>query len=95
MQHEQVSLDQGTPLLRTDGLVLISNTVKGPRHVMYPFRTCYSGSDLFSGSPLPGRGVFASRPIPAGTVIDVSPVLVFSDDETNNHISKTCLDHYT
>jgi hypothetical protein len=42
MQHEQVSLDQGTPLLRTDGLVLISNTVKGPRHVMYPFRTCYS-----------------------------------------------------
>jgi hypothetical protein len=42
MQHEQVSLDQGTPLLRTDGLVLISNTVKGPRHAMYPFRTCYS-----------------------------------------------------
>ena len=93
MQHEQVSLDQGTPLLRTDGLVLVSNTVKGLCHVMYPLH--FSSVLTFPWFTVPGRGVFASRPIPAGTVIDVSPVLVFSDNEVISHISKTCLDHYT
>jgi hypothetical protein len=53
MQHEQVSLDQGTPLLRTDGLVLISNTAKGLRHVMYPLPLVLD-SDLFRGSPFQG-----------------------------------------
>jgi len=70
MQIEPVLLEQGTPLPRTPGLILIANTPKG-------------------------RGIFASQFIPAKTVIDVCPVLIFSDDETTNHISKTCLDHYT
>jgi hypothetical protein len=44
---------------------------------------------------LPGRGVFASRLIPAGTVIDISPVLVFPNQEVDEHASHTMLQHYT
>ncbi|EME83832.1 uncharacterized protein MYCFIDRAFT_195052 [Pseudocercospora fijiensis CIRAD86] len=42
-----------------------------------------------------GRGVFASAPIPAGTIIDVSPVLILSIEENLNHIEHTSLYHYT
>ncbi|KAI1617582.1 hypothetical protein EDD36DRAFT_459266 [Exophiala viscosa] len=62
--------DGDQPLLRTNGLVLISNTPKG-------------------------RGVFATQDIPGGTVIEVSPVLLFSEDEVEKHAQHTCLQHYT
>jgi hypothetical protein len=42
-----------------------------------------------------GRGVFASSVIAAGTVIDISPVLVFPNREVDQHASKTILQHYT
>ncbi|KAG0264339.1 hypothetical protein DFQ27_001281 [Actinomortierella ambigua] len=45
--------------------------------------------------PKKGRGVFASVLIPARTVIDVSPVLLFPTDEYNAHGRYTQLDHYT
>ncbi|PWN19843.1 hypothetical protein BCV69DRAFT_35809 [Microstroma glucosiphilum] len=42
-----------------------------------------------------GRGVYASRPLPAGTVVEISPVLIFGKDEWEQHGSRTILDCYT
>ncbi|KAF7905048.1 uncharacterized protein EAF01_005569 [Botrytis porri] len=42
-----------------------------------------------------GRGVFASRDIPARSVLEVCPVLVLDPSENENHIKKTELYHYT
>ncbi|RDB17880.1 SET domain-containing protein 7 [Hypsizygus marmoreus] len=42
-----------------------------------------------------GRGVYASKPIPRQTVIDISPVLIFAKDEYHEHGRFTTLDHYT
>ncbi|KAL2401088.1 hypothetical protein ABEF95_010256 [Exophiala dermatitidis] len=42
-----------------------------------------------------GRGVFATQDIPSGTVIEVSPVLIFSEEEVENHTQYTRLQHYT
>ena len=42
-----------------------------------------------------GRGVFATNSIPAGTIIDVCPVLVLRIDENKEHVEKTSLYHYT
>ncbi|KAL4073156.1 hypothetical protein V8B97DRAFT_1869217 [Scleroderma yunnanense] len=42
-----------------------------------------------------GRGVFASRVIPAQTIIETSPVLLFTRDEYEAHGKHTLLDHYT
>ncbi|KIX10223.1 uncharacterized protein Z518_01304 [Rhinocladiella mackenziei CBS 650.93] len=42
-----------------------------------------------------GRGVFAIQNIPTGTVVEVSPVLIFSEDEVAKHTQHTCLQHYT
>ncbi|KAI8934237.1 hypothetical protein NX059_008983 [Plenodomus lindquistii] len=42
-----------------------------------------------------GRGVFASAPIPAGTIIDICPVLLLGVEENTSHIEKSSLYHYT
>ncbi|KAF2256646.1 SET domain-containing protein [Trematosphaeria pertusa] len=42
-----------------------------------------------------GRGVFATRDIPAKTVIDVCPVLVLGIEENKKHLEHTSLYHYT
>ena len=42
-----------------------------------------------------GRGVFTSRPISVGTIIETSPVLVLDPKENSDHIEKTGLYHYT
>ncbi|CDO70863.1 hypothetical protein BN946_scf184801.g56 [Trametes cinnabarina] len=42
-----------------------------------------------------GRGVYACREIPAQTLIEVSPVLLFSATEYEEHGCHTVLDHYT
>ncbi|KAF2166958.1 hypothetical protein M409DRAFT_23004 [Zasmidium cellare ATCC 36951] len=42
-----------------------------------------------------GRGVFATTPIPSGTTIDISPVLLLTPQENTTHIEKTSLYHYT
>ncbi|ESK95040.1 histone lysine methyltransferase set7 [Moniliophthora roreri MCA 2997] len=42
-----------------------------------------------------GRGVYASRPIPKSTIIEISPVLFFSKEEYEEHGKYTVLDHYT
>lgn len=42
-----------------------------------------------------GRGVFASSSILKGTVVEVSPVLIFTKVEVEKHTSQTCLEHYT
>jgi len=59
----------------------------------YPLRRA-SGLVLLSNTPK-GRGVFASQDIAKGSVIDVSPVLVFSHEENSTHIQQTVLQHYT
>ncbi|KAI0366606.1 hypothetical protein BV20DRAFT_1055452 [Pilatotrama ljubarskyi] len=42
-----------------------------------------------------GRGVYACREIPPQTLIEVSPVLLFSAEEYDAHGKHTVLDHYT
>lgn len=42
-----------------------------------------------------GRGVFASRDIPARTVLEVSPVLVLDPVENEEHVRHTDLYNYT
>ncbi|KAA1469766.1 hypothetical protein DENSPDRAFT_816959, partial [Dentipellis sp. KUC8613] len=42
-----------------------------------------------------GRAVFASRRIPAQTVVEISPVLLFSAAEYEQHGKYTVLDHFT
>ncbi|TFK81833.1 hypothetical protein K466DRAFT_666881 [Polyporus arcularius HHB13444] len=42
-----------------------------------------------------GRGVYATREIPAQTLIEVSPVLLFTAKEYEEHGKHTVLDHYT
>ncbi|KAG8874441.1 hypothetical protein FRB97_005908 [Tulasnella sp. 331] len=41
-----------------------------------------------------GRGVFATRPISAGTVMDIAPVLFFGRDEYVNYAKHTIVDDY-
>lgn len=50
---------------------------------------------ILSSHPSRGRGVYASKPLRAGTVVEISPVLLFSKEEWENHGSKTILDCYT
>jgi len=49
---------------------------------------------LISDTPK-GRGVFASAPIPAGTVVETCPVLVLDRQQNVEHVEKTELYHYT
>ena len=42
-----------------------------------------------------GRSLFASKPIPSNTVIEISPVLLFSSQEYSQHGKYTILDSYT
>ncbi|KAF2196738.1 protein methyltransferase [Delitschia confertaspora ATCC 74209] len=58
-----------------------------------PLRRC---ADLVIITDTPkGRGVFASKSIPARTILDICPVLVLGIEENENHIKKTSLYHYT
>ena len=43
----------------------------------------------------PGRGVFATKDIPAKTILDICPVLVLGIEENKQHIEHTSLYHYT
>ncbi|KAF2809532.1 SET domain-containing protein [Mytilinidion resinicola] len=49
---------------------------------------------ILSNTPK-GRGVFATKDIPARAVIDVCPVLVLGVEENEEHIRHTSLYHYT
>ncbi|GAB1741308.1 hypothetical protein NU219Hw_g6547t1 [Hortaea werneckii] len=42
-----------------------------------------------------GRGVFAGRDIPSGSIIDICPVLMLDPVENVEHVEKTVLYHYT
>ncbi|KAF2441627.1 SET domain-containing protein [Karstenula rhodostoma CBS 690.94] len=42
-----------------------------------------------------GRGIFATKLIPAKTVLDTCPVLILGIEENKNHIEHTSLYHYT
>ncbi|KAI0826727.1 hypothetical protein BC628DRAFT_1435627 [Trametes gibbosa] len=46
-------------------------------------------------APGKGRGVYASRHIPMQSLIEISPVLLFSRGEYEEHGRHTLLDHYT
>ncbi|KAG9033799.1 hypothetical protein FRB95_014220 [Tulasnella sp. JGI-2019a] len=41
-----------------------------------------------------GRGVYATHPISAGTVIDIAPVLLFGPEEYESHAKHTVIDDY-
>ncbi|KAF8474928.1 hypothetical protein BDZ91DRAFT_674929 [Kalaharituber pfeilii] len=42
-----------------------------------------------------GRGVYASCPISAGTVIDTAPVIVLTREDWEQHVQFTALAHYS
>lgn len=42
-----------------------------------------------------GRGVYASTSIPRGTLVEISPVLLFTRDEYTKYGQHTVLDSYT
>ncbi|KZO93583.1 hypothetical protein CALVIDRAFT_245031 [Calocera viscosa TUFC12733] len=42
-----------------------------------------------------GRGVYATYAIPQGTLVEISPVLLFTPDEWEDYGRHTVLDHYT
>lgn len=46
-------------------------------------------------SPKSGRGVYATRPIAAGTTVEISPILLFPGEEYEKHGQHTQLDSYT
>lgn len=50
---------------------------------------------VIKSSPESGRGVYASAAIAQSTVIEISPVLLFSRDEYLSHGKHTLLDSYT
>ncbi|ORY03938.1 hypothetical protein BCR34DRAFT_573085 [Clohesyomyces aquaticus] len=58
-----------------------------------PLQRC-PGLVVVSDTPK-GRGIFATKDIPAKTIIDVCPVLVLGLDENVKHIEHTSLYHYT
>ncbi|TEB39907.1 cytidine deaminase-like protein [Coprinellus micaceus] len=60
----------------------------GPKHLN-------SSGCIIKSVPGRGRGVYAERFIPRGTVIEISPVLLFQKDEYENYGKHTVLDHYT
>ncbi|KAK5127641.1 hypothetical protein LTR85_006982 [Meristemomyces frigidus] len=64
--------------------------VYGDRVALERFTSLY----LVSNTPK-GRGVFAGRDIPSGTIIDICAVLVLDPVENVEHIEKTSLYHYT
>lgn len=82
-------LDAGVvELKRAEGLTLILDTPKGS------FSSTYRLSLVLKWYFL-GRGVFAGRDIPAGTQLDVCPVLVLDPKENEEHVRKTDLYNYT
>jgi hypothetical protein len=62
---------------------------KGQRHLGY------ASPSLQSFILLEHVSCLASRPIPAQTLIEISPVLLFSVAEYDNHGKHTALHHYT
>lgn len=75
-------------LVRTEGLALILDTPKGTLTRTPP--TTHSENDRE-----PGRGVFAGRDIPGGTILEVCPVLILDPQENEEHVRKTDLYNYT
>ncbi|KAH9851569.1 hypothetical protein C2E23DRAFT_895739 [Lenzites betulinus] len=64
-----------------------------------PYQTApnhLNGSGLrIEYAPGKGRGVYACREIPSQTLVEVSPVLLFTSEEYEKHGRHTALDHYT
>lgn len=75
-------------LVRTEGLALVLDTPKGTR-TPNP-STAHSETDKEAG-----RGVFAGRDIPGGTILEVCPVLILDPQENEEHVRKTDLYNYT
>lgn len=95
--------DRDHQLTRAPGLVIISQTAKGNTGWLHTSSSlsCFSQfSSVNAARPVSdklsctGRGVFASQNIPKDTVVDISPVLIFDEDEVSAHTSKTRIAHY-
>lgn len=77
-------------LQRFAPLHLLSNTPKG----MAPCRSIRLTSFQAHVRTL-GRGVFAGRDVPSGSIIETCPVLILDPVENVEQIEKTSLYHYT
>ncbi|PWW75259.1 SET domain-containing protein [Tuber magnatum] len=42
-----------------------------------------------------GRGVFATRKIEAGTVVDTAPVIILNKEQFDNYVQHSLLQHYS
>lgn len=72
-------------LRRLSTLELVLDTPKGTTsHPLPP-----------SANPPPGRGVFATALIPAGTLIDTAPIILLPPNDFTTHITHTTLLHYS
>lgn len=61
---------------------------------MHRIETTWIGTKRLTAVSI-GRGVFASKDIPARIVLEVSPVLVLDPTENEEYIKKTMLVNYT
>ncbi|KAI9193466.1 uncharacterized protein BJ171DRAFT_398591, partial [Polychytrium aggregatum] len=59
------------------------------------FLTTHNHSLKLAAHPKRGRGVYATKTIPANTLVDISPILFFTPEEYQAHGRHTILDHYT
>jgi hypothetical protein len=75
-------------LVRAEGLALVLDTPKGT--YTPPHHFTHSENDRE-----PGRGVFAGRDIPGGTILEICPVLILDPQENEEHVRKTDLYNYT
>ncbi len=82
------------PLQRCLDLEVKLDTPKGLR-ILFCVRFPLPGFWQVRSPAQTGRGVFATKDIPAGTVIDVCPVLVLGLQENKKHIEHTSLYHFT
>ncbi|TKA73104.1 hypothetical protein B0A55_04843 [Friedmanniomyces simplex] len=82
-----------TPLQRFLPLYMIHNTAKGKQTILL----LHPDNKPTNSHPLPpkGRAIHTASPIPSGTTIDTSPVLLLSPQENKTHIARTSLYHYT
>jgi hypothetical protein len=77
-------------LERCQDLVIKIDTPKGENLQLGTKLSCY-----VCANKIVGRGVFATKDIPARTIIDICPVLILGTEENKQHIEKTSLYHYT
>lgn len=83
------------PLQRIDCLELVLDTPKGKYSTTRTLGNTQTETLKLIGICITGRGVFATRKIEAGTVVDTAPVIVLSQCDFEKHLQHSTLLHYS